>query len=213
MEYFYAIVSYFSFLSPIVLTIGIILCFYYKFQTKEIKTVGLFFIFSLLIDFMSRMFGYKVGNNLFFINCYNTLELIFLYLIIKQNSQRVLSFVHVIFLIILGFNIYEFFSTEYLDHTQYQNYSNTVNSLFLLILSLTQMIQELKTDKIEFSKSIFVYLSIYLVFRTFLNLPINFIINYDDYLILVIWLINILNISSFYGYLLSYIWKNGRTHK
>lgn len=213
MEYFYFFVSYFSLLSPLILSLGIISCLYFKFKPLEIRTVGIFFIFSLIIDICSRYFGFKVGNNLFFINCYNTIELIFLFLIIRQNSQKIHPIIYGVFIFILGFNSYEFFTTEYLDHTQYQNYSNTVNSIFLLILSLSQMVQELKSDKIEFSKNIFVYLSIYLVFRTFLNLPINFIINYDDFLILLIWLINILNISCFYGYLLSYIWKNGKTLK
>lgn len=213
MDLFYYIISYISFISPIILIMGVVCCIFHRVKSIKLRTIGLFFLCSLLIDILSRFIAYKTGNNLFLINCYNMIELIFLYLIIKQNSPSLSSKINLIFLIILGYNFYEIYTSEYLDHTQYQNYSNTVNSLFLLILSLNQILQDLKSDKITFSNNIFVYISIYLTFRTFLNLPINFIINYSDYLILIIWLFNIINISFFYSYLLSHLWKNGKTPK
>lgn len=214
MELLYQIIDYISFVTPIILLIGVFSYIYVKNKTNTNRLILYLFLFGLIIDILSRIFAKIYNNNLIFINIYTIIDLIILYLIIKENSTNFKKYYHLIFSLVVLFNLYEFTSINFSNPIEYQSYSKSLNSIFLLFLSLIQIIKAINLDLTNNKKySILIFLCIYLTFSAFLNIPINFLINYSNYTIFIIWLINSININLFYSYLIYYIWKSGKTQK
>lgn len=168
-------------------------------------------VLSLLNDLLSRIVSHYIQNNLLFINTYNIIEIICLFLIIKSNSINFHRYIKFLLLPILLYNFYELLFTDYLDYTNYQNYSNSINCIFLLIICFSQLVKHIKSENYSLNYQLYIYLIIYLTFSTFLNLPMNFFVTYNDNIIYVIWLTNIINVSAFYLFIVYLLWKNGKT--
>lgn len=213
MELIYQIIDYLSYTTPIILLAGFFLCIYLKNKSKTNQLILLLFILGLSIDILSRIFARLYNNNLVFINIYNIVDLVILFLIIKSNSPNFKKGYWVFFVLILFYNFYDLFSIDFNKPLEYQSYSRSINSIFLLFISLLQLVKDIISNEFDQNKQLLIYLAIFLILNAFLNIPINFLINYSNYTIFIIWLINTININFFYSYLIYYIWKSGKIQK
>lgn len=191
--------------------LGIVVYYIKKSHKTSFNLFIIFIVLSLFNDLLSRVVSHLFQNNLMFLNTYNIIEVTCLYLIIKANSIDFKSYFKYILFAVLIFNSYELIATDYQNYTQYQNNSNSLNCIFLLIISFYQLIKHIKSEKYGLNYQLYIYLIIYLTFSTFLNLPMNFFITYSSDIIYVIWLANIINVSAFYSYIVYTLWKNGKT--
>lgn len=210
-NFIYLAIDTFSYITPLILIIGIIVFYVKRTQKTSLKFFILFLILSLSNDLLSRVVSHYYQNNLMFINTYNIIEVVCLFLIIKANSINFSSYLKLILLGILFYNFYELVDTDYQDYSKYQNYSNSINCIFLLVVCFSQLIKHIKTEKYGLTYQLYIYLIIYLTFSTFLNLPMNFFVTYNSDIIYIIWLTNIINVSAFYTYIVYILWKNGKT--
>lgn len=210
-NFIYLAIDTFSYITPLILIIGIIVFYVKRTQKTSLKFFILFLILSLSNDLLSRVVSHYYQNNLMFINTYNIIEVICLFLIIKANSINFSPYLKLILLGILFYNFYELVDTDYQDYSKYQNYSNSINCIFLLVVCFSQLIKHIKTEKYGLTYQLYIYLIIYLTFSTFLNLPMNFFVTYNSDIIYIIWLTNIINVSAFYTYIVYILWKNGKT--
>lgn len=213
MDLIYQIIDYLSFTTPIILIIGIYICVYQKNKSNTNRLILYLFLFGLIVDVLSRVFARLYNNNLVFINIYNILDLIILFLIIKTNSHNFKKGYWIFFVLILFYNFYDLFSIDFNKPLEYQSYSRSINSIFLLFISLLQLVKDIISNEIDHNKQLLIYIAIFLTLNAFLNIPINFLINYSNNTIFIIWLINTININFFYSYLLYYVWKSGKTPK
>lgn len=213
MESIYLFIDYSSFSTPIILLLSIIFGYKGKNFDPTIKVLFYYCILGLANDLLSRLSSRLTGSNLLFINTYNVIELVCLFLVIKLNSPYLKKFYNYLFVFFLCYNIYEFIVIDFKDFEQYQSYSKSINSIFLLIISLVHIIKDLKADKDFHLSKLFIFMIIYLTFNAFINLPINYLVNYDNMVIFVIWFLNMLNINTFYTFIVYHLWKNGKTHK
>lgn len=210
-NFIYLAIDTFSYITPLILIIGIIVFYVKRTQKTSLKFFILFLILSLSNDLLSRVVSHYYQNNLMFINTYNIIEVVCLFLIIKANSINFSPYLKLILLGILFYNFYELVDTDYQDYSKYQNYSNSINCIFLLVVCFSQLIKHIKTEKYGLTYQLYIYLIIYLTFSTFLNLPMNFFVTYNSDIIYIIWLTNIINVSAFYTYIVYILWKNGKT--
>lgn len=210
-NFIYLAIDTFSYITPLILIIGIIVFYVKRTQKTSLKFFILFLILSLSNDLLSRVVSHYYQNNLIFINTYNIIEVVCLFLIIKANSINFSPYLKLILLGILFYNFYELVDTDYQDYSKYQNYSNSINCIFLLVVCFSQLIKHIKTEKYGLTYQLYIYLIIYLTFSTFLNLPMNFFVTYNSDIIYIIWLTNIINVSAFYTYIVYILWKNGKT--
>lgn len=211
MEVIYQIIDYISLISPIILLIGIFVFISNKNKSITSKYIFILFLCGLIIDILSRFLAKKYNNNLICINLYRIIELIILYQIIKKNSTDFKPFINYILALLIFFNLFEIYEIDFLNHLEYQSYSIAINSIFLLFLCLNQLIKDINSEDTHNQNKLFLFLSLYFILNAFLNLPINFLINYNNYIIFIIWLINIINITILYSYLVYQLWKNGKT--
>lgn len=211
MEFIYLFIDSTSYITPFILVLGILLSYERKNFDATIKVLFFYCLLGLINDLLSRLSSHYMGSNLMFINTYNLIELVCLYWIIKLNSTHITKLYHYIFAIFILYNAYEFWVIDFKDFNQYQSYSKSVNSIFLLIISLIHITKDLKTDKEFYLSKLFTFLIIYLTFNAFINLPINYLVNYDNIIIFIIWFLNMLNINIFYTFIVYHLWKNGKT--
>ena len=216
MDYLLFVIDILSYVIPIILLIGTVMGFlvYRQFKTNRfIKLMFFLFFLSILNDLFSRITPVYFDSNLIFINTYSLVELIILYLYLKNafiEEKKV--FKHVFVLLVL-FNIFEFFTVDFHDYLYYQSYSKSLNSLFLLILSIFLILSYIKLDRFENVNRVLFLLPIYLTINSLIGLPLNLLINYVDESVYYIWMINTLNSLTFYSVLIFTTWKYGKTLK
>lgn len=217
MNFLLLIADLLSYLSPIfllvVLIMGLLVFFNRKKTDNKIKIIIVFLSGSLLIDLCSRLSSIWIGSNLIFINIYGCFELITLYYYLRQLKKIYPNWYHYLFYFILAYNIVEFFFVDFYDYTNFQSYSKTINSLFLLIVSITVTQNAIRFDKIKVIDKILMYMPIYFTISGLIGLPVNLLVNFIDETVYVVWSINVINIMIFYFVILLVLWKYGKIQK
>jgi hypothetical protein len=211
MDFIYNIIENINITNPIIAIIGLVLYLYKKPKFIIADYIFTFLLLGLIIDLISRYLAHVYNNNLICINIFNLIELTLMFLIIQKISIKLSKTYTYIAILLLIFNLYELFTANFSNPLLYQSYSKSINSLFLLLLALIQLYKSIKDDNNVKNRISLIVLTIFLTLNSFLNLPINFLINYNNYVIFFIWLINTLNANFLYSYFVYLIWKDGKT--
>lgn len=208
----YYIANIITYLSPIILLIGSIMGITFTLQKKyNVIVLTIYFIAHLFIDSISRICSILYGSNLIFINLYALCNLIILYFFINSFNSQKSKISSLIFYFLIAFNLYELLTLNFKQFELYQSYSNTINSIFLLILIVLQFQKNININSIH--TKIRILLLSYFSINSLLNLPLNLLINYTDDSIFLIWLFNMINTIVLYCFLIYYLWKCGKIQK
>lgn len=213
MDFFYLISNSLSYITPIISLCGIFIGVFYnkKLFDRKNSYIFYFFLFNTLIDISSRIYSSIVGSNLIFINIYALFSLIIFFLFLNTFQTKKNKIFDYIFYLLIAYNIYELFTINYQEFEMYQSYSNTINSIFLLILIVKQFQENINFNSID--TKIRILLLSYFSINSLLNLPLNLLINYTDDSIFLIWLFNMINSIVLYCFLIYYLWKCGKIQK
>ena len=129
-----------------------------------------------------------------------------LYLYFSNNIKR-LNWGAFVYGAVILLNLYEFVFTDFSNEVTYQCYSKPLNTLvlfvhfiFIILKNVENGIQNIDT---KFSNLLLLYLAV----NCIVNLPLNILVNYNDTLIFVVWIINCFNVIILYSSLLWYILK------
>lgn len=212
MDEYYLIISNLTFITPLILLIGIVLnATNFRIFHGYQKVLYLLLFFSLIIDLLSRYLGWIIDNNLFIYIFSSLIEfiLIFTYFV-KVNLFKSKINIY-LFLILLMFNFYELYTSNYIDSKYFQCYSITLNSIFLLVLVLKNIFKNIFEEnyKIGIELSLFIFLAI----NSLVNLPLNLLVNYEIQETYIIWLVKWINYIFFYSSTIYYLWNHGKNQK
>jgi len=213
---FYQIVDLLTFLSPVVLLMGVVIgCYYYKLLNFIHKSITWYMLAMLCVDLTSRIFR-TYDNNLLILLVYSLMELIlfvvfYYYALFKQRHifTLITSIAGTIYI------IWEISVFKKIETKNFQSYAKVVDDFIVIMLVLTffyekiNIYKETKWDNFRLNAVILGFFSINLLFF----LPYNFIINKSSGLQFYFWFGIIIITVLFYSYLTHSIWKNGRTRK
>ena len=203
--------EYFTYLPPILLSVGVSIGLY---SFKRLNSTTRFFfsyiVGNLLIDLSSRILSEVHNNNLilfFFVGLLDILIFsLFYYKYVKKKKLIVL-----IGTMAVGFIIIEFLKINIKDVISFQQYSNVVVSFAIISMSLSFF-----SDQLTLKYDIPVYVRFfnfvwlfYFAFQLIFLLPLNFLINEDLTMVLVIWGLWLIVLSTFYSVIIYLIWQNG----
>lgn len=208
-------------ISPVLLSSGIILTIrYYKKLDVFHKGIFFYLVLMLLVDFLSRYFGYisTKSNNLIILIVYSLVEVVAIsyfyskFLLKKMHKLLILAcFISVLY-IVYELIYYTFFNTSI---KSFQPYAKVADNFVVILLALS-FLQEKISDFKERQWNNFSFNIVILAFFTFntiIFLPINFIVNENSGVKFYFWAGNSVLLLLFYGYLIAKVWKNGRQSK
>lgn len=201
--------------SPFCLIIGVLFgLFYYRSIDRENRLIWIYLIICLFFDFISRYIGSITGNNLFLWPLFSLTEL----LVFTKFYQGFIKKSKIILgLLLLGIG-YILFEIGYIDGANvkgFQSYARIVTSFLIVIMVLSKIIWQVKTDqniskgKQHLNNVILIVFSL----NVLLLLPMNLLINGSSSLITAIWMTYLSVTVLFYIYLSYSIWKNGKNRK
>lgn len=206
MQGIYQIIDYATYLSPLVLLSGIILQFKnYRFFTSPYKIVFVYLTLQFLIDVFSRIYSYFFLSNLIFISIANIIELLCLFGFLKVSSSNLHKNYNLFFAIVLLYNIYEIVTIDYYDFKSFHTYSRTVNCIFLLFITINKVINNLKKEIIHKRVKVKLFLILFFTVGAILNLPLNLLVNNDNLMVYIFWLIHVVNYIMLYIVLNNYL--------
>ena len=208
-------------ISPVLLSSGIIMAIIY-YKKLDVFHKGIFFylVLMLLVDFLSRYFGYisTKSNNLIILIVYSLVEVVAIsyfyskFLLNNMPKSLMLAcFISVLY-IIYELIYYTFFNTNV---KSFQPYAKVADNFVVILLSLS-FLQEKISDFKERQWNNFSFNIVVLVFftlNTLIFLPINFLVNEGSGIKFYFWIGNSVLLLLFYSYLIGKIWNNGRKNK
>ncbi|GGB76487.1 hypothetical protein GCM10007424_15620 [Flavobacterium suaedae] len=207
--------------SPIFLIIGIIVgsIYYRKLDTLH-KSIFFYLVLMLLVDFLSRYFGFisNKNNNLIILIVYSLVEVIvvsyFYYKFLLKKVHKLLKAIcfAAILYIAYEFIYYAFFDTNV---KSFQPYAKVADNFVIILLALSflqEKIDDFKEQKWDNFRLNIVIL-VFFTFNTLIFLPINFIVNENSGVKFYFWAGNSILLLLFYSYLIGKIWKNGKQNK
>ncbi|MEL1245418.1 hypothetical protein AAEO56_14180 [Flavobacterium sp. DGU11] len=208
--------TFFSFLSPAVLTAGVIIGWVYKKSLDKIhKSLTFYLLLMLCLDLSARILG-KLGNNFIILLVYSLIDLcFFLYLynkLLLKKYNKIFLITGVIGIAYIVGEIFYFFILNKLDAKQFQPYSKVVDNFIVVLMALAFYLERISNFK-ESHWNNFVLNTVLLVFFTItliVFLPFNFLVNEKTGLKFYFFHINIVMIIALYMYLTYSVWKNGR---
>lgn len=216
----YGIIENLSYLSPIILLIGILLNIYaYRNLDHFHKCIFYYLSFMLLLEFGTRILEFISHNNLILLPIYSVMELVFFvyfynkFLFAKPN--KVLIGFGVIASLFIIAEIIQYFVINTLDVKQFQPYAKVADNFVVIVLALAFFYQrmnnfkETKWDNFRLNTVILVFFT----FNTMIFLPFNFLVNESSGVKFYFWIGNLFMTFFFYVYLTSLIWKNGTANK
>lgn len=209
-----------TFISPIILIIGVLLGIFKFRKLKESNKLIVFYLgFSLTFDLLSRYFGYIAQSkyNLFLIPVYGFFELGFLSLlyyryILLSKSKYLLSFIVFMHLLIL---VEIFFGKGLFHPESFQSFGKVIADASIILYSIYFYLKifkgqiPIRSEYAFLNAVVLIYFSINLI----IYLAINFLVNAQFKLVVAFWIINLLSVIIFELILISLLWKDGRTHK
>ncbi|MBY8962701.1 hypothetical protein KJK34_08055 [Flavobacterium sp. D11R37] len=136
-----------------------------------------------------------------------------IYLLSKQNNiLKILSFGALFYII---FETIYYFVLNDINVKFYQPYAKVADNFVIIMYALyfiyekVNLYNEQRWD--NFRLNIIVLIAFTLTLIVFL--PFNFLVNEETGIKFIFWLVNIVVILLFYGYLIWHIWRNGRIRK
>ncbi|NDI98428.1 hypothetical protein GWA97_05020 [Flavobacterium sp. LaA7.5] len=207
-------------LSPALLLIGILVgLFLYKHLDKQHKTIFLYLLAMLIIDFASRYLMYRYENNQIILLVYSLTELVlFSYMYLRLLLRKYIKVLILLSLLgalyIIG-EILLYFVFNTTDALSFQPYAKVADNFVVIILALTflyEKMNEFKESKWDNFRLNIVIL-VFFTLNTLIFLPFNFLVNEKSGIKFYFWTGNIILLLLFYGFLISEIWRNGRIRK
>jgi hypothetical protein len=159
---------------------------------------------------------FSYDNNLVFIVVFSLLELVlfygFYFRVFSNKRHPVL-----LFLVPAGilYIVWELLSQTYIRDNQFQSYSKVVDTFLVLTMSVAYFFERLRKPTAEvwqffrLNAIVLVFFSFHLIFF----LPIGFLVREDADVQLYLWLLNLVVTVTFYLFLITELWRNGRIHK
>jgi len=210
MTLVYELIDIFSLFPPLIAVLGGFFGLkYYNKLDNNLKPLVFLLLLGFANDYLSRIFGIVFESNLHFFNTYAFIELVLMYAYLISFLKKSKQIFNVFFVLLMLFNIYEFIFIDFFSIVDFQVYSRVFNCVFLLILNFFILIKNLENETIEKVDYIFFLLPCYFAISTVLSLPVNFLVNYVDIKIFLIWLFNNFLFCFFYGLIFYQIWKFG----
>jgi len=214
------LIEYCTLLSPIILIAGVSIGVYYFKKLDIIRKILVLYLFTMLsIDILSRVAAAIYNNNLVLIPILGFLELFIFSALyyalagkeerIKKNSLLIINFATLIF------TIWEITKVFNAPVEQFQSYSKAIATLIIVLFSITFFLEKIRLRK-DISPALFSLNSGILLFYSLeliIFLPIDFLIHDNSGLKFYFWLANLIFILLFYLFLISSIWKNGKTQE
>jgi len=212
--------NFLSQIPPVILTLGLV-AGVFVFKSLDSLHRSLFWYMALMLgtDLAGRVLKFTHGNNLIVLPVYSLIELGFFvyfynrFLLVKPNKILIgLGIVGAVYIIaeILGY-----FVLNTLDIKQFQPYAKVLDNFLIIIMALA-FVQEKMANFKESGWGNFKLNTVILVFFTLtiiIFLPFNFLINGSSDVKFYFWIVNVIAVVLFYLFLISEIWKNGRTQK
>lgn len=211
----YEYIDVFTYISPVVLSIGVILGLYnYKKLDKTNKLLFIYLLISLLIDFTARYLGYVKANNLILWPLLSILELLIFSKIYQQYSKKK-KLINFLFGIGALYIIIEIIYVDTYNITEYQSYSKVISSVFIVFMVLIYIFDRINEELKSIKSNLYLGIAILIYFslNVVLLLPMNFLINEGSNLTLYIWLVYLIMTIMFYSFLNYLIWKSGRNQR
>jgi len=205
------VVNALTFLSPIILLIGITIGVK-KYKVLDIihKSIVCYFVVMLCVDTTGRIIWITTGNNLIVLPIYSLIEIL-LFLVFYYKCLFRSRHLSIIGLGIAGILYILWELLQYKSNAkEFQSYSKVVDNFIVITLVLAffyekiNKFRESKWDNFKLNAVILAYFSINLIFF----LPINFLINETSGLKFYFWLVNLIVTILFYIYLTTLIGKN-----
>ncbi len=207
-----------SWLSPILLAIGIVFgCIFYNKLDNVHKLLFIYFIGCIAFDIAGRMMGHLFKqNNLILIPLFTLFELpVFALIYARVLSPAFKWLIYSCAITGVLYTVYECFKLDVYDLMMFQTYARTLGAFFIVAFSITFFFGnffELDADtrnKMRVNTIILGFFSLNLIFL----LPVNFLINAESPLRFYLLFGNMVLTIVFYSILTVSIWKNGKTPK
>lgn len=213
---FLEILSLFTNLSPIILTVGIFLGIFCYKKVDTLRKILIFYLcVMLLLDLTARYLGEVYGNNLVLIPIYGFSDLtmfsIFYYFLGIKNNKKIKLFLILILILSAAFTFSEVMKVYNLPSSEFESYSKVISTLVIVFLSLgfflekIYMKKNISSDMFMLNSGILLFYSLNLI----IFLPIDFLINGSE-LKFYFWLVNLVITLTFHTFLITSIWKNGK---
>ena len=210
---FFKVLDFMTFLSPLLLLLGIAIgMYYYKFLDTIYKVLLVYLIVSLCTDVISRIYGHFYRNNLIFILVFSLTEAAIFSILYhncffeKRNKlMLVLSSIAALYM------VWEIGTLGTIQVRQFQSYAKVADSFLIIILAITYFFEKIgrntaaEVEILKLNSIILIYFALTLIFY----LPINFLININSDLKFYFWGANLLLTLLFYVFISWEIWKNG----
>ncbi len=214
---FYDFIDYLTYLSPAALLLGISLGLWlFRRLDDAHKIVTLYLVISLMTDLLMRLFAYLYNNNLVLILIFSLIELLLFavlyFRLLLEKRYPVLLILVIIGALFIG---WELLNLKFFSIPQFQSYSKVVDTLLVVLLSITFFFECLRKEKsarwhfFRLNAVILGFFSLSLIFF----LPINFLINEKSDFKYYFWIGLPIATIAFYLFLTREIWKNGTTRK
>jgi len=207
--------DYFTYISPIILCLGIIIgALYFNKLDKIHRVLWAYLCCSLTIDIISRILSKVENNNLVLFFAVGLLDIItFTYIYFNVTKRK--SLVLLIGIIGGAFIGMEMIQTN-VDHVQtFQEYSNVVVSFSIISMSILFLTESLNNTTNTNSNLLLLNMAclVFFAFQLIFLLPLNFLINEDLVGVYIIWVLRSMFLFTFYSILISLIWKNGKIRR
>ena len=210
---------YASYLSPLVLSIGIIAGIVLRNNLDyKYRVLTGYIFFLLLIDSIHRYWGLLTvsRNNLFVNSIYGLGELTILAMVYFKGKLIPKGKPVIIFLIVSSaLIIIDIFYSFNLSAQEYQTYGKTISNFTLVVFSLVCLFRIIKGES-EIEREIVLFNFCVLIFFAMdliILLSINFLINAELKVSISFWYIRLISTILFHSFLIYLIWRNGRTRK
>lgn len=213
---FYKALNFSTWLTPIVLCYGIMVGVrFYKYLDKVHFFLVIYLVACFTVDIISRILAAIYNNNLISILIFSLLEVVIasVFYQVTFYKKRQPVFIMVTVGIIL-YMLWEIYTLSYKRPEEFQSYSKSLSSFFIVTMALHLLFDRLKKDRIDktilnYNVVIISYFTLNMVFY----IPINFLINVPSLVKFYFWLINYLLTTTFYILIISAVWKNGKIRK
>ena len=168
-------------------------------------------VICLMTDISTRIFAEWTANNWIILAPFCMIELYTFSLLYHKLIDRK-KWVIIANSLGLFYILSESIYLHRVSMLDYQSYSRTVSTFLIIGMVFMYLFEQLqKSKRISFRKLYFHGLvAAYFVLELIFILPLNFLINGSESMVLMLWFIRIFLLLSFYIALSQWIWRNGK---
>ncbi|MFL9842847.1 hypothetical protein [Flavobacterium rhizosphaerae] len=207
---------YLAHIPPIISGSGFIMgLIFYKKLPGFYRSLVVFLGLMLLVERIMFYIANSTGSNYVVQPYYALIELVFfVFLYKKYMLNKNYTLLLILEITSIAYLIYEIIYYSLITTTaeQFQSYAKPLDNFIIILLSLCYLYEN--TNSFDASRFKYLWFNIivlaYCSLSTFIFLPFNFMINQSTNLIFVFWLINIIALVVFYGFITYKIWRAAR---